>query len=63
MDLGYNADRNIATGNLYKHLVADLMKGGVHVECTDEFSSRRRWQAALLQTLSDLKPNAVRDIS
>ena len=31
-DGAYNADRNIATGNPYKDLVADLMKRGVRVE-------------------------------
>lgn len=31
-DAAYNADRNIATGNPYKDLVADLMRRGVQVE-------------------------------
>jgi len=31
-DAAYNAARNIATGNPYKDLVADLMKRGVRVE-------------------------------
>ena len=31
-DAAYNADRNIATGNPYKDLVADLMNRGVQVE-------------------------------
>jgi len=31
-DSAYNADRNIATGNPYRELVADLMKRGVRVE-------------------------------
>src|SRR5215468_87789 len=31
-DAAYNTDRNIATGNPYKHLVADLMSRGVRVE-------------------------------
>jgi hypothetical protein len=31
-DAAYNADRNIATGNPYKELVADLMKRGVRIE-------------------------------
>jgi intracellular sulfur oxidation DsrE/DsrF family protein len=31
-DAAYNADRNIATGNPYKELVADLMNRGVQVE-------------------------------
>src|SRR5258707_15705974 len=31
-DKAYNADRNVATGNPYKELLADLMKRGVKVE-------------------------------
>ena len=31
-DSSYNTDRNIATGNPYKALVADLMKRGVQIE-------------------------------
>ena len=31
-DAAYNQDRNIATGNPYRDLVADLMKRGVRVE-------------------------------
>ena len=31
-DKAYNADRNIATGNPYKDLIADLMKRGVQIE-------------------------------
>ena len=31
-DIAYNADRNIATGNPYKGLVADLMKRGSQIE-------------------------------
>jgi intracellular sulfur oxidation DsrE/DsrF family protein len=31
-DKSYNVDRNIATGNPYKDLIADLMKRGVQVE-------------------------------
>src|SRR5215471_9730526 len=29
-DAAYNNDRNVTTGNPYKDLVADLIKGGVH---------------------------------
>jgi len=32
-DHAYNADRNIATGNPYKELVADLQKRGVRMAC------------------------------
>jgi hypothetical protein len=31
-DGAYNADRNVATGNPYKELLADLMKHGVQIE-------------------------------
>jgi intracellular sulfur oxidation DsrE/DsrF family protein len=31
-DVAYNTDRNITSGNLYKDLLADLMKRGVRVE-------------------------------
>lgn len=31
-DIAYNADRNIATGNPYKELVADLMRRSVRIE-------------------------------
>ena len=31
-DKSYNTDRNVATGNPYKALVADLMKRGAHIE-------------------------------
>jgi intracellular sulfur oxidation DsrE/DsrF family protein len=31
-DKAYDVDRNIATGNPYKNLIADLMKRGVQIE-------------------------------
>jgi hypothetical protein len=31
-DAAYNKERNIATGNPYKDLIADLIKRGVHIE-------------------------------
>jgi intracellular sulfur oxidation DsrE/DsrF family protein len=48
-DIAYNADRNIATGNPYKDLVADLIKRGVHVElCRATTKAHNRGNADLL---------------
>ena len=42
-DSAYNADRNIATGNPYKELVADLMKRGVRVELCGATAKAHHW--------------------
>jgi intracellular sulfur oxidation DsrE/DsrF family protein len=42
-DIAYNADRNIATGNPYKGLVADLMKRGVQVELCGATAKAHGW--------------------
>jgi intracellular sulfur oxidation DsrE/DsrF family protein len=42
-DSAYNADRNIATGNPYKDLVADLMKRGVRVELCGATAKAHHW--------------------
>jgi len=42
-DIAYNADRNIATGNPYRELVADLMKRGVHVELCGATARAHNW--------------------
>jgi intracellular sulfur oxidation DsrE/DsrF family protein len=42
-DAAYNADRNIATGNPYKDLVADLMKRGVRVELCGATAKAHHW--------------------
>lgn len=42
-DAAYNADRNIATGNPYKDLVADLMKRGVRVELCGATAKVHGW--------------------
>ena len=42
-DQAYNADRNIATGNPYKQLVADLMKRGVQVELCGATAKVHNW--------------------
>jgi intracellular sulfur oxidation DsrE/DsrF family protein len=42
-DNSYNLDRNVATGNPYKELVADLMKRGVHVELCGATARVHNW--------------------
>ena len=42
-DRAYNADRNIATGNPYKELVAGLMKRGVKVELCGATAKVHNW--------------------
>jgi intracellular sulfur oxidation DsrE/DsrF family protein len=42
-DAAYNADRNIATGNPYKDLVANLMKRGVRVELCGATAKVHGW--------------------
>src|SRR2546423_690940 len=42
-DSSYNADRNVATGNPYKELVADLMKRGVHIELCGATAKAHKW--------------------
>ena len=43
-DAAYNADRNIATGNPYKNLLADLVQRGVHVELCGATAKVHNWQ-------------------
>ena len=50
-DSAYNTERNIATGNPYKGLVADLMKRGVKVELCGATAKVHHWGNA------DLLPN------
>ena len=50
-DDAYNADRNIATGNPYKELVADLQKRGVRIELCGATAKAHHWGNA------DLLPN------
>ena len=54
-DAAYNADRNIATGNPYKGLVADLIRRGVRVELCGATAKAHHWGNADL--LSDIKIN------
>jgi intracellular sulfur oxidation DsrE/DsrF family protein len=42
-DTAYNADRNIATGNPYKDLLADLMKRGMRVELCGATAKAHHW--------------------
>ena len=42
-DEAYNADRNIATGNPYKQMIADLMKRGVEVELCGATAAAHKW--------------------
>ena len=42
-DIAYNADRNIATGNPYKGLVADLMKRGAQIELCGATAKAHGW--------------------
>jgi intracellular sulfur oxidation DsrE/DsrF family protein len=42
-DISYNADRNIATGNPYKGLVADLMKRGAQIELCGATAKAHGW--------------------
>jgi len=42
-DSAYNADRNIATGNPYKMLLADLMARGVQVELCGATAKAHHW--------------------
>ena len=42
-DDAYNAERNIATGNPYKGLVADLMKRGVQIELCGATAKAHKW--------------------
>jgi intracellular sulfur oxidation DsrE/DsrF family protein len=42
-DAAYNADRNIATGNPYKELLADLLKHGVQIELCGATAKVHGW--------------------
>jgi intracellular sulfur oxidation DsrE/DsrF family protein len=42
-DEAYNAERKIATGNPYKGLVDDLMKGGVEIELCGATAAVHKW--------------------
>ena len=42
-DSAYNADRNVATGNPYKKLVADLMTRGAQIELCGATAKAHKW--------------------
>ena len=42
-DKAYNADRNVATGNPYKQLLADLMERGVRIELCGATAKFHKW--------------------
>jgi intracellular sulfur oxidation DsrE/DsrF family protein len=42
-DTAYNTERNVATGNPYKELVADLMKRGVQIELCGATAKVHKW--------------------
>jgi intracellular sulfur oxidation DsrE/DsrF family protein len=42
-DTAYNVDRNVATGNPYKDLIADLLKGGVQIELCGATAKVHNW--------------------
>jgi len=54
-DSAYNAERNVATGNPYKKLVADLMKRGAQIELCGATAKVHNWGNADL--LPDVKVN------
>jgi intracellular sulfur oxidation DsrE/DsrF family protein len=54
-DAAYNADRNIATGNPYRNLVAELIKRGVNVELCGATAKAHNWGNEDL--LPDIKVN------
>jgi intracellular sulfur oxidation DsrE/DsrF family protein len=54
-DHAYDIDRNIATGNPYKGLLADLQKKGVHVELCGATAKAHGWGNADL--LPDIRIN------
>jgi intracellular sulfur oxidation DsrE/DsrF family protein len=55
-DEAYNPDRNIATGNPYRHLVTDLMERGVQVELCGATAKVHGWGNADL--IPGIKINA-----
>jgi intracellular sulfur oxidation DsrE/DsrF family protein len=54
-DAAYNAERNVATGNPYKALTADLMKRGVQIELCGATAKVHQWGNADL--LAGVKVN------
>ncbi len=58
-DNAYNAERNIATGNPYKGLVADLIKRGVQIELCGATAKMHNWGNADLLPGIKVNTNAI----
>jgi intracellular sulfur oxidation DsrE/DsrF family protein len=58
-DSAYNADRNVATGNPYRELVADLMKRGVQIELCGATAKAHKWGNADLLPLVKVNTDAM----
>jgi intracellular sulfur oxidation DsrE/DsrF family protein len=54
-DEAYNAERNVATGNPYKELLAELMKRGVQIELCGATAKIHKWGNA--DVLTGVKVN------
>jgi intracellular sulfur oxidation DsrE/DsrF family protein len=62
-DASYNADRNVATGNPYKELIADLMKRGVEIELCGATAKVHHWGNADLLPGIKVNTDAMARIS
>jgi len=62
-DASYNADRNVATGNPYKELIADLMKRGVEIELCGATAKAHHWGNADLLPGIKVNTDAMARIS
>jgi intracellular sulfur oxidation DsrE/DsrF family protein len=58
-DDAYNAERNIATGNPYKGLVAELIKRGVQIELCGATAKIHNWGNADLLPCIKVNTNAI----
>ena len=58
-DGAYNRERNVATGNPYKDLLADLMKHGVQIELCGATAKAHKWGNADLLPGIKINRNAM----
>jgi len=58
-DSAYDVDRNVATGNPYKELLADLMKRGVQIELCGATAKVHKWGNADLLPLIKVNTDAM----
>ena len=58
-DGAYNTDRNVATGNAYKELLADLRKHGVQIELCGATATAHNWGNADLLPGIKINRNAM----